>query len=82
MAAYRDRYAIVGVSALGPVQALAAEPRDTAQARSALVAAKRIVEEQDAFATPRAGRARPQVMPLNPWTIFRHFRAHPLRSAK
>lgn len=56
-------YAIVGASALGPVPKLAAQPRDTAQARSALVAAKRIVEEQDTFAVPRAGRARPQVIP-------------------
>ena len=63
VAAYRDRYAIVGASALVPVPELAAQPRDTAQARSALVAAKRIVEEQDALATPRAGRARSQVIP-------------------
>ena len=57
VAAYRDRYAIVGMTALGTAPQTETQRRDAAHARVALEAAKRIAEEQNAFATPRPGRA-------------------------
>ncbi|TFC63129.1 MobF family relaxase [Cryobacterium sp. TMB1-7] len=57
VAAYRDRYAIVGTRTFGIAPQTEAQRRDAANARSALAAAKRMAEEQDAYATPRAGRA-------------------------
>jgi conjugative relaxase-like TrwC/TraI family protein len=56
VAAYRDRYAIAGTRALGATPQTEIQCRDAAQARSALKAAKRIAEEDDAFATPRQVR--------------------------
>jgi conjugative relaxase-like TrwC/TraI family protein len=56
VAAYRDRYAIVGTRALGATPQTETQRRDTAHARAALDAAKRIAEEQDAFATARPVR--------------------------
>jgi conjugative relaxase-like TrwC/TraI family protein len=53
VAAYRDRYAIVGASALGPAPQTLAQRRDVARARIALEAAKRLTKEGDAFATQR-----------------------------
>jgi hypothetical protein len=52
VAAYRDRYGIVGSSALGPVPQTKAQRRDAAHARAALVAAKRLAEGSNAFAEP------------------------------
>jgi len=57
VAAYRDRYAIVGASALGPAPQAVAQRRDAARARAALLAAKRLAEGADAFATQRPGIA-------------------------
>jgi conjugative relaxase-like TrwC/TraI family protein len=57
VAAYRDRYAIVGASALGPAPQTVAQRRDAARARAALAAAKRLAEGTDAFATQRPGLA-------------------------
>jgi len=57
VAAYRDRYAIVGTKALDVAPHTETQRRDSAHARGALVAAKRIAEEQDAFATPHQGRS-------------------------
>jgi conjugative relaxase-like TrwC/TraI family protein len=51
VAAYRDRYAIVGAKALGPAPATLAQRRDAARARAAFEAAKRIAEARDTFAT-------------------------------
>ncbi len=60
VAAYRDRYAVVGTSPLGATPETETQRRDAAQARSAVESAKRIVEQEDAFATWRQGRtARP-----------------------
>jgi hypothetical protein len=56
VAAYRDRYEIVGTRALGAAPQTETQRRDAAQARSALGAAKRIAEEQDTLTTSRSGR--------------------------
>jgi conjugative relaxase-like TrwC/TraI family protein len=56
VAAFRDRYAIVGTSVLGPAPQTEIERRDTARARTALEAAKRISNGRDAFATQFLGR--------------------------
>jgi conjugative relaxase-like TrwC/TraI family protein len=56
VAAYRDRYAIVGTSALGAAPQTETQSRDAAHARGALETAKRIAEEEVAFATPRQVR--------------------------
>jgi conjugative relaxase-like TrwC/TraI family protein len=56
VAAYRDRYAIVGTRALGLAQQTVTQRRDTARARSALAAAKWVAEGRDAFTQPRPGR--------------------------
>ncbi|TFC87466.1 MobF family relaxase [Cryobacterium sp. TMT4-31] len=56
VAAYRDRYAIVGTRAFGPAPQTQTQRRDNAQARRAIQAAKRIAEEQDADAIRRPGR--------------------------
>ncbi|TFC49090.1 conjugal transfer protein [Cryobacterium sp. TMT2-17-1] len=53
VAAYRDRYAIVGTRALGAVPQTETQRRDAAHARGALDAVNRIAEEQDVFATSR-----------------------------
>jgi hypothetical protein len=50
VAAYRDRYGIVGANALGPVPETVAQRRDAASARTALAAAKRLADERDASA--------------------------------
>jgi conjugative relaxase-like TrwC/TraI family protein len=55
VAAYRDRYAIVGTNALGAAPQTETQRRDAARARIALQAARRLAEEQDAFATPGPG---------------------------
>lgn len=55
VAAYRDRYGIVGASALGPVPQTVAQRRDAARARAALGAAQRLSEGIDAFAASRPG---------------------------
>ncbi|MGO4785509.1 MobF family relaxase [Cryobacterium sp. W22_MBD10_FK3] len=55
VAAYRDRYAVVGKSALGTAPQTAAQRRDAARARASLVAAKRLAEGRDAFAMERPG---------------------------
>jgi hypothetical protein len=55
VAAYRDRYAIVGTRALGTSPQTETQSRDAAQARSALEACKRIADEEDAFATGTVG---------------------------
>ncbi|TFD16624.1 conjugal transfer protein [Cryobacterium sp. TMT1-21] len=55
VAAYRDRYAIVGTSALGPAPQTVAQRSDAARARAALEAVKRLAEGTDAFATQRPG---------------------------
>ncbi|POH64447.1 conjugal transfer protein [Cryobacterium zongtaii] len=57
VAAYRDRYAIVGTRALGTAPRTETQRRDAARARGALEAAKRIAEERDAFVTLRPVRA-------------------------
>jgi conjugative relaxase-like TrwC/TraI family protein len=57
VAAYRDRYAIVGTRALGATPQTETQRRDAAQARGALGAAIRITEQRDAFAAPRQDRA-------------------------
>ncbi|GAB3129192.1 MobF family relaxase [Glaciibacter psychrotolerans] len=57
VAAYRDRYAIVGANALGPAPQTMAQRRDAARARAALGAAKRFADERDAFSTQRPGAA-------------------------
>jgi conjugative relaxase-like TrwC/TraI family protein len=46
VAAYRDRFGIVGDSALGPVPQTTAQKRDAARARAALEAAHRLTEER------------------------------------
>jgi conjugative relaxase-like TrwC/TraI family protein len=56
VAAYRDRYAVVGTRPLGATPETETQRRDAAQARSAIEAAKRIAEEEDAWGTPRQGR--------------------------
>jgi hypothetical protein len=58
VAAYRDRYTIVGTKALGAAPQTETQRRDTALASRALAAARRIAEEQDAFATPRPGLSK------------------------
>jgi conjugative relaxase-like TrwC/TraI family protein len=60
VAAYRDRYAIVASSALGPAPQTEAQRRDAARARAALGAAKQLARGSGSFATPRHGvPARP-----------------------
>ncbi|TFD37808.1 conjugal transfer protein [Cryobacterium sp. TMT1-19] len=56
VAAYRDRYAIAGTKALGTAPQTETQRRDAARARVALEAAKRLAEEQDAFAILGPGR--------------------------
>jgi hypothetical protein len=53
VAAYRDRYGIVGVGALGPVPQSTAQKLDAAHARAALEAARRLAEERHAYNAPR-----------------------------
>lgn len=55
VAAYRDRYAIVSTSALGPAPQTVAQRRDAVRARAELESAKRLAEGTDAFATQRQG---------------------------
>lgn len=63
VAAYRDRYAIVGAIALGPAPHTVAQRRDAARARAALEAAKRLAEETDAFVIQR-GRLTADLPPV------------------
>jgi conjugative relaxase-like TrwC/TraI family protein len=51
VAAYRDRYGIVGPRAIGPVPQSTAQRRDAARARAALDAAKRLAAQPEPFAT-------------------------------
>jgi conjugative relaxase-like TrwC/TraI family protein len=60
VAAYRDRYAITGASALGSASQAVAQRRDFARARAARDAAKRLTEGGDTCAT------RPGVRPIRP----------------
>lgn len=55
VAAYRDRYAVVGASALGPAPQTVAQRRDASRAHAALLAAKRIAEDSGAFDTKLPG---------------------------
>jgi hypothetical protein len=55
VAAYRDRYAIDGASALGSVPQTMVQRRDAAHARSALGAAKRLANGLGAFSAERPG---------------------------
>lgn len=56
VAAYRDRYQIVGTSALGPApRRTMAQRLEVARARAALTAAKRLSDESDAFTNQRPG---------------------------
>ena len=55
VAAYRDRYAIVGASALGAAPQTIAQRHDAACARAALEAAKRLADERDLFEAHRSG---------------------------
>jgi conjugative relaxase-like TrwC/TraI family protein len=61
VAAYRDRYAIVGARALGPVPQMVAQRRDAVRARAALEAAKGPADMKDAFAyrRPRVSASPP-----------------------
>jgi hypothetical protein len=56
VAAYRDRYEIVDTRALGAAPRTETQRHDFAQARRALVAARRIAELNDSFAAQRPGR--------------------------
>ena len=53
VAAYRDRYAIVGARALGPAPEATAQRLDAARARVALDSAQRLSQEGNAFDAPR-----------------------------
>jgi conjugative relaxase-like TrwC/TraI family protein len=53
VAAYRDRYGIVGARALGPVPQSTAQKLGAARARAALDAAQRLAEERRAYEAPR-----------------------------
>jgi conjugative relaxase-like TrwC/TraI family protein len=55
VAAYRDRYAVVGATALGHASQTMAQRRDAARASTALKAARRLVDERDAFAAKYPG---------------------------
>jgi len=55
VAAYRDRYEIVGTSALGPAPPTVAQRLDAARARASLTAAKRLSGGNDAFTNQRPG---------------------------
>jgi hypothetical protein len=54
VAAYRDRYGIVGGRALGPMPQATAQRLDAARARAALAAAQRLAEERHAYDAPEA----------------------------
>lgn len=53
VAAYRDRYGIVGARALGAAAESTAQKLDAARARAALEAAQRLAEERHAYDGPR-----------------------------
>jgi hypothetical protein len=55
VAAYRDRYSVVGLSAVGPAPQTVAQKRDAACAHAALESAKRLAEKADAFGTQGLG---------------------------
>jgi conjugative relaxase-like TrwC/TraI family protein len=55
VAAYRDRYAVVGANALGPAPQTEAQRRDANRALAALRAAKRLTQANDFFGPPRPG---------------------------
>ena len=57
VAAYRDRYAIVGARALGKIPRTLAQQQDAVRARAAVGAAKRLAAGQGAFTTPNPGLA-------------------------
>ncbi|TFD49566.1 hypothetical protein E3T55_10795 [Cryobacterium frigoriphilum] len=52
VAAYRDRYAIVGISPLGAVPGSTAQKLDAARARAALEAAQRLAASRNEFSAP------------------------------
>ena len=58
VAAYRDRYAVVGASALGPAPQTMVQRRDAARARAALKAAKWLSDGNGDFESQRPGRSR------------------------
>jgi hypothetical protein len=53
VAAYRDRYGIVGTLALGPAPEVTAQRLDASRARVALDAAQRLSQERNAYRAPR-----------------------------
>lgn len=53
VAAYRDRYAIVGARALGPAPQSTAEKLDAARARASLQAAQRLAQDSYPYDAPR-----------------------------
>lgn len=53
VAAYRDRYGIVGATALGPAPETTAQKRDAARAHAALVASRQLADQYAASAEPR-----------------------------
>ncbi|MBX0301629.1 relaxase domain-containing protein [Cryobacterium sp. 1639] len=55
VAAYRDRYAVVGASVLGPAPQTVAQRRDAARAHAALGAARQLADREDAFESERSG---------------------------
>ncbi|RXZ70315.1 MobF family relaxase [Agromyces albus] len=54
VAAYRDRYGIVGASALGPAPETTAQKLDAARAHAALVASRQLSDQHAAPAEPRS----------------------------
>jgi conjugative relaxase-like TrwC/TraI family protein len=54
VAAYRDRYGIVGARALGPVPQYTSQKLDAARARAALEGAQRLAQERNAYDAPRS----------------------------
>lgn len=53
VAAYRDRYGVVGATALGPTPDTTARKLDAARARAALVASRQLSDQYTAYAEPR-----------------------------
>jgi hypothetical protein len=65
VAAYRDRYAVIGASALGPAPQTMVQRRDAARARAASKAAKWLAEGNDDFESRRPGLWRgPLPLPI------------------
>ena len=65
VAAYRDRYAVVGASALGPAPQTVAQRRDAGRARTAIEDAKRLADGTYATTTPPPGATSlPSAVPI------------------